>query len=500
MKKLITVAACAAAIVSSVSADDLGNKTPDFGQAVEQLAKALSPVLYGTLGTLRESSTASLSAADADMNPAKLLTVAPGLKVKALSSDPLLAPNIDQMFLWPRGNHPTHIIACNEQGSGQVAVQRVNITTGAVANIISSGMTNCDPARLTPWGTVIVGEENGINGRLFEILDPLNTTNVTVPSSGFGATSDPAHVIARPALGQFSFEGIGILPNGIVYLTDENRPGAGGIGNPGGAIVKFIPQVLWVAGSPAITNLSQSPWTAGRLFGMRIGRNSNNTDVGQGNEFGRGVWVEITGTQPINLRAAANTLKLTSYYRPEDMSIDSKQLAAGKVRFCGTNTGQDTPDTMTNGDNHWGEVYCITDGTVAAGEAINTVLQGADTINTSTVPEYQPLVIGNLDLAMPDNVDIQPGTGNFLLNEDGDGALYSPPRNNDIWACLDDGDDADQLADNCARLMSLNDLTAEPTGGFFDATGTRYFVSIQHNITGHGVILEVDGWKVRTDR
>lgn len=137
MKKFITVVACALAIVSSVSADDFGHKAPDFGETVEQLARALSPFLYGTLGTLRESSTKSLSAAEADTNPAKLLTVAPGLKVKVLSWDPLLAPNIDQMFLWPKGSHPTHIIACNEQGSGQVGVQRINITTGAVANIIS---------------------------------------------------------------------------------------------------------------------------------------------------------------------------------------------------------------------------------------------------------------------------------------------------------------------------------------------------------------------------
>jgi hypothetical protein len=491
MKSFIALAA-GAAIVSSVSASDFGHDQPDFGQTVEQLARQLSPFLYGTLGTLPESSSKSLTAAEANAHPERLLTVAPGLYVRVVNSDPILAPNIDQIVLWPNGSHPTHIIACNEQGSGQVGVQRVNLTSGAVENIISAGLTSCDPGRRTPWGTLIVGEENGTNGRLFEILDPLHTTNVTVPSSGFGPSSDPAHVASLPALGQFSFEGLGILPNGVVYMTDENRPGSG---NPGGALVKFIPQVLRLPGSPAITSLAQSPWTAGRLFGMRLGRNSGNTDFGQGNEFGRGVWVEITGTAPINLRAAARTLKLTSYYRPEDMSVDLKQLAAGNVRVCGTNTGQDIP----GGDNHWGEVYCVTDGKVADGEVINTTLQGTDTINTSTVPEYQPLVIGNFQFAMPDNIDIQPGTGNFVLNEDGEGPTDTPARNNDIWACLDDGADTDELSDGCVRLMTLNDLTAESTGGIFDATGTRYFVSVQHNITGHGVILEVDGWRIRHD-
>jgi hypothetical protein len=51
------------------------------------------------------------------------------------------------------------------------------------------------------------------------------------------------------------------------------------------------------------------------------------------------------------------------------------------------------------------------------------------------------------------------------------------------------------LTDGCIRVMSLNDLTAEPTGGFFDGKGEHYYVSIQHNITGHGVILDVSGWR-----
>ncbi|HEY3700523.1 MAG TPA: alkaline phosphatase PhoX [Spongiibacteraceae bacterium] len=474
MKKLLLAATIAVAVSTHAA---------DFGQKVEQLAKSQSLSLFGTIGTLGASSSVQTSAADANADATKLLTVAPGLTVKVISAAANLAPNIDQIAFWPSDTNPTHIIACNEQGSGQVGVQSIEIATGAVHTIIASGLTSCDPTRRTPWGTIIVGEENGTAGRIFEILDPLNTTNVTVPNSGYGASSDPTHVVALPALGQFAFEGIGILPNGVVYLSDENRPGTGGIGNPGGAIVKFVPTTLWSAGAPAITSLAQSPWTSGSIYGLRVGRNSGNTDVGQGNEFGRGTWVAVTGTAPINLRAAANTLKLTAYYRPEDMSLDPKQLALGKVRACGTATAQDIPATTSNGDNNWGELYCLTDGTVA------------DAATSTSVPEIQPFVFGNYDFAMPDNIDIQPGRGLFLINEDGEGPTYATPRNNDIFACLDDGADADQLSDGCVKLMTLNDLTAESTGGTFDASGKRYFVSIQHNITGHGVILEVDGWQ-----
>jgi len=40
-----------------------------------------------------------------------------------------------------------------------------------------------------------------------------------------------------------------------------------------------------------------------------------------------------------------------------------------------------------------------------------------------------------------------------------------------------------------ALLAGLN------AGGIFNATGRRFLVSIQHNVTGHGVILEITGWR-----
>jgi len=220
MNRYVALAVAAAITVgSSASATDFGRRHHrprlDFGQRIEALTRLSSLELFGTFGDVDESSTKSLSATATEANPAALLTVAPGLRVRVLSAAANLAPNIDQMLLYP-AKHPTHIIACNEQGSSQIGVQRIELKTGKAETIIGAGLTSCDPARITPWGTVVVGEEAGTNGRIFEILDPLHTTNVTVAASGFGASSDPTHVVSRPALGQFSFEGIGILRNRIV--------------------------------------------------------------------------------------------------------------------------------------------------------------------------------------------------------------------------------------------------------------------------------------------
>lgn len=57
------------------------------------------------------------------------------------------------------------------------------------------------------------------------------------------------------------------------------------------------------------------------------------------------------------------------------------------------------------------------------------------------------------------------------------------------------GAQLDKGHDGCIRAATLNDLTAEWTGGIFDSTGKRFFVSVEHPKTGHAVIFEVTGWK-----
>ena len=450
----------------------------DFGLFRDHQLHAHSEQLFGIVDPLEASSTESVSASTAENDPTSLVTVAKHLRVRVVTASANAGPNIDMIALWPDDRRPTHLIVCNEEGADKPGVQRVRIADGTVETILT-GTVSCDPIQRTAWGTIIVGEEAGPTtspatpgGWLLEIIHPLQTTNVLFDRvTGLLSGPDAGNVATRPAVGRLAFEGIALYPNGVMYYGDENRPNQG---TPGGAYFKFIPGVPWSDGPP-ITNLIQSPLLSGKVYGLRLGKRSGNTDYGQGSNTGLGTWLEVPAANNANLRAAAATLKLSGYYRPEDADIDLKALAAGLVRWCANNTGNEGED------HNWGETICVTDGSLAEATA-----------NTAT-PEVQYLVIGSPDLAMPDNIAYQPGRGNWIIHEDGDGPAVG--RNNDLWSCRDDGEDADTLSDGCVRIATLNDLNAEWTGGIFDATGTRFFVSVQHNVTGHGVILEITGWR-----
>jgi len=447
----------------------------DFGTWRDRQLRVASWLLFGVQKPLMASSTESVDQGTAEADPTSLATVARGLRVQVATSDANAGANIDMIALWPNDSHPSHLIVCNETDDASLpGVQRVRLSDGSVETILS-GTIACDPVRRTPWGTILAGEEAGSSGQVIEIIRPLETTGVffdRVTGTASGGTG-AANVASRRALGRLSGEGMALYPNGVLYYGDENRPGTG---TPGGAYFKFIPTTPWPGGT--ISNLNQSPLTSGTIYGLRLGKRNNNTDYGQGSNTGLGTWVPIPpAVDPIagqNLRAQAAALKLTGYYRPEDLEVDPEALAAGRVRFCGNNTGNEDED------HNWGEAICATDGTLAEATA-----------NTA-IPEVQSFVVGTPELAMMDNMAFQPRRGNWILHEDGAGPAVG--RNNDLWACLEDGRDDDSLSDGCVRVATLNDLNAEWTGGIFDAMGRNFYVSVQHNVTGHGVILKITGW------
>ena len=445
----------------------------DWGLDQQTQLQNKSHPLFGVGQPLTQTSTVDFNKAQALADPAGLITVAKGLKVSVVAAGPAngAGGDIDQMVLWPQAN-PTHIIACNEQGVSDPALQKISLATGN-ATTIATGIASCDPTRVTPWGTVLFGEEAGSTGGMYEIVDPLNVVGVTidrntgVPTGG----TNPNNIGRVNAFGFLSFEGLALLPNGVTYYGDELSASNGA---PGGAYYKFVPSTPWAGGAP-IKSLSQSPFksgtntAAGTVYGLRVGQGSN---YGQGFAYGNGTWQTLTSTPSQQLRPLATTAKLTGYYRPEDLELDTTALAGGKVRMCGNNTGRDAA-------RYFGETICITDGTVAQATAL------------TSVPEVKLLVQGSAELNMPDNIAYQASRGHWIIEEDGGTAAFG---NTDIWDCLDDGGDVDTLSDGCIRIASLNDLDAESTGGFFDSTGKHYYVSIQHNSSGWGTILDITGW------
>jgi hypothetical protein len=350
----------------------------DFGLFRDHQLQAHSEQLFGVAGPLEASSMASVDAATAEADPTALATFAHSLRVRVVTAAANAGANIDQMALWPNDAHPTHLIVCNEEGATQPGVQRVRLADGMVETILT-GTVSCDPVRRTAWGTILVGEEAGPTtspvtpgGWLLELIDPLHTTNVQFNRvTGVPSGADAGNVAPRPAPGRLAFEGIALYPNGVMYYGDENRPAQG---TSGGAYFKFIPATPWTGSAP-ITNLNQSPLVAGKVYGLRLGKRSGNTDYGQGSNTGLGTWVEVVNANNANLRAAAASLKLTGYYRPEDADIDLRALAQGQVRFCANNTGNEGTD------HQWGETICLTDGSLAEATA-----------NTAT-PEVQYFII-----------------------------------------------------------------------------------------------------------
>ena len=487
-----------AAIMTSVRtrADE---QQPDFGLFIQQQLRAHAEQLFGFNNPLDQSSVGPYDGAD----NTRAIDVANGLKVSLVSSS--VASAADQIAMWPNDEHPTHLFVCDEETSVP-AVQRVDLSrpAGSNATTIVTGLSSCDPVRRTPWGTIIVAEEAGASGGLYEIFDPVSiTTPIVVTSRATGANSDPAHLFKQKAVGSLSFESFAIKPDGTMIYGDELAPSNG---VAGGGIYKFVPAIPFVTGAPPVTQPALSPLASGDTYGLRVAANGS-SNYGQGAEVGKGGWVKVNlagagvvdGNGNIILRTAQGLQRFTGFYRPEDMDIDPLAGERGEFRACWANTGRLNfgGDTLSENSAVHGEVLCL-------------VEQPSTTAVTGSIPVVTKFVVGNQQMGMPDNVAFQPHTGNLVVLEDGPTSIVTPtgnePRGNDLWICLPDGDDDDTLSDGCVRFASVKDTSAEPSGFIFLGSGEEAFVNIQHRAVNdaagagnHGALVRISGFKVRHD-
>jgi hypothetical protein len=470
---LATTVAVLGLSAGAVTADD-----SDFGSFVEKQLKNRSEKLFGVEKPLEASAPAT---SGAYRNPSQSaydqVLVADGLKVEYLTRN--AANNADMMFLWPNSEHPTHLIMAVEEFSPKAigtlpsgitkmtpSLQRLDLKTGNVETILR-GLSGGDGVRLTPWGTVLISEEAD-DGNAYEVIDPINVTNHTVTNRALGtvvdANGNPSTKVAkRTALPTLAWEGIGILPSGVVYAGDEERPGSGGANADGGALFKFVPLNPRTVSGP-IGNLNESPLVSGSVYAMQVSCTTGQ-QYGQGCEVGNAAWVLVDAA---SARVSANAAGATGYYRPEDLELDAEYSDAANpqaVRFCWANTGNE-------GAKHYGEVVC-----------------GVDSAPLTAVSNQRTVVVnrfveGDKDANAFDNLAFQPHTGNLFVIED--------HNNGDVWSCLPDGADRDIKSDGCVKILSVKDTSAEPTGFFFLPDGRSAIVTIQHS--NDGLMPKVDDY------
>jgi hypothetical protein len=108
------IALGAAAALGLTAIAGIAGAATDFGQFIEGEHQAHSMQNFGIAQALTASSQDQITAATANADPTKLVTLAKQLKAKVVAVVPD-APNVDMMVLWPNDTNPTWIIACNEQ-------------------------------------------------------------------------------------------------------------------------------------------------------------------------------------------------------------------------------------------------------------------------------------------------------------------------------------------------------------------------------------------------
>jgi hypothetical protein len=443
---------------SIASAHDRG-RDEDFGSRVQRMLESQTEKWFGLDRALRESAPETVGDYRTPTQQASdQVLLARGLKVRYLTRE--AADATDMMAFFP-AQDPTHLITCVEGnredlGGGKFnpSVQRIHLDTGAVATILR-GMSGCDGIRTTPWGTILATEEES-DGGAYEILDPLTTTEVTLIDRTAGSLSDPVHVAKRSALPTMAWEGIVVLPSGVVIGGDELRPGSGAADVDGGAVFKFLPAVAWDGTTP-VTMLGASPLAAGSVYAMQVSCQAGTQQYGQGCEIGNAAWIPVDAA---TARTDADAGGATGYYRPEDMHDDplyEDDANPDAVRYCWTNTGNE-------GGANYAEVMC----------AVDTKPSEASATERAVV--VNRFVEGDLDFNSFDNLAFQPKTGNLYVIEDHD--------NGDVFACLRDGADRDIESDGCVRVLSVKDSSAEPTGFLFAPDGCTAYLSIQHSDDG----------------
>jgi sugar lactone lactonase YvrE len=322
-----------------------------------------------------------------------------------------------------------YLYRVHEVGSnGSLSV--TDLETGVTKTIAQrTDWESLDPTAWTPWGTLLFAEETG-SARFRDPDYPAAVGGLVYEV--FFAKGDPTvveKVVARPAIGAKSHEGMRFDSKGNLYSISERTPGY---------LFKFVPD-------------RKGDLSEGQTYVLRI-------TSADGDRTGDAEWVSLDrAAVQVDASAAADAVHATGYGRPEDVEMAFGHSGSVKDdRFYVAITSEHRVLAVDLGKD--GE----------SGQA------------TAHVSQYlRAGVNAPADFEMPDNLALD-RAGNLYITEDPGGSFASGKRKgDDIWVAAP-GVGGNAAASSVVRFASLTDCEAEPTGIYFDRNADRLFVNVQH--------------------
>jgi hypothetical protein len=407
--------------------------------AIVLAAAAVPAALAAPTGfTPLATSTACTNGGD----PGAPFTAPPEYTQTVVASEPAFADAADMNTLNETGPFAGRFLYRPSEGTvGEVTV--TDLWTGITTRLaFRPDWEAMDTIVWTPWATLLVGEERNVQSRpdpeapqavgglMYELfLDPHDPTKLDLTRGGGDG------IAPRPALGAKAHEGSRFDPQGNYYGISERSPGY---------VYRFVPD-------------RRGDLSSGQLSVLRI-------VAPTGNRTGAAEWAPLDrASVQVDASAAADAVGATGYNRPEDVEIATStgNSADGANTLYVAVTGRGVPF-----DNR---VLAI-DLREAAG--------GADQA-TALVYDYvrEGVNVPSGEFEMPDNLALAPD-GTLFVAEDPATAPVTR-RGDDIWAAAPAAG-PHEAASSVVRFASLTDCIAEPTGLFFDRSGTTLYVNAQH--------------------
>jgi hypothetical protein len=387
----------------------------------------------GTTGGFQFSPLASSAACTVGGSATAPFVLPAGFTQTIIASEPDYADVPDMNTLNETGPRAgRYLYRVHEVGSN-ASLSVTDLLTGTTKTIAQrADWESLDPTVWTPWGTLLFAEET--NAAQFRDPDYPQAVAGLVYEVFFDA-ADPSvvtKVVARPAIGSKSHEGMRFDPQGNLYSISERTPGY---------LFKFVPD-------------RPGDLSSGQTYVLKV------TDP-TGDRTGGAEWIPLDrDAVEIDASAAADAVQATGYGRPEDVEI------------------------ATSSGNNRGGANALYVAITSEHRVLEIDLReppgGADH-STAYVTEYVSRTTNATpEFAMPDNLALD-RAGNLYIAEDPGGSFSSGKRQgDDIWVAAPNHGGQHVASPSVTRFATLTDCDAEPTGIYFDLGSSRLFVNVQH--------------------